>query len=207
VLNDVKESLATPESAKNEGIARVVIISEEKGVSNRIADSKTGPDAAKPLPVSTVDPSGLEPFPICNEDGQEYYDIGQPIIEPTSGKGFGEVHVYLRRDVITDAVRIGTTRMVLVMLVSLFVGLALLFLIVRLLLRPVGFLVRGVSAVAAGNFNVHINMKRSDELGELVDAYNGMAKNLKEKEAIQEALAKYTSKDLVNQMLSTTSAL
>jgi len=56
--------------------------------------------------------------------------------------------------------------------------------------------------VAKGDFSYQIGIKQHDELGELVESYNGMAKNLKEKEAVQEALAKYTSKDLVNQMLT-----
>jgi len=34
----------------------------------------------------------------------KYYDITQPIVEPNTGKAFGEVRLYLRRDVITDAV-------------------------------------------------------------------------------------------------------
>jgi class 3 adenylate cyclase len=204
-LADIKASFTTRASAKNEGIARVVIQKQEPKENRlrRVADSEyPDPEGAPALPQSQPDPAGLEPFPIFEQNGQKYYDITQPIVEPNTGKAFGEVRLYLRRDVITDAVRVATTRMVMVMLISLMVGLLFLFLIVRMLLRPVGFLVKGVSAVASGNFNVHINLKRSDELGELVDAYNGMAKNLKEKEAIQEALAKYTSKDLVNQMLS-----
>ena len=202
-LADLQASFTTRASAKNEGIARVVIQKQDKERLRRVADSEyPDPDNAPALPQSQADPAGLEPFPVFEQGGQKYYDIAQPIVEPSTGKGLGEVRLYLRRDVITDAVRIATTRMVMVMVVSLLIGLMILFLIVRVLLRPVGFLVKGVSAVAAGNFNVHINLKRSDELGELVEAYNGMAKNLKEKEAIQEALAKYTSKDLVNQMLS-----
>jgi class 3 adenylate cyclase len=211
LLADLQASCAPRASAKNEGIARVVIEKQDKQKNRlvRLADSQytSEPDTAPPLPQSAPDPAGLEPFPLFEENGQKYYDISQPIVESTTGKSVGEVRLYLRRDVITDAVRIATTRMVLVMLASLVIGLLLLFLIVRLLLRPVGFLVKGVSAVAAGNFNVHIALKRSDELGELVDAYNGMAKNLKEKEAVQEALAKYTSKDLVNQMLTDKSKL
>ena len=182
----------------------MVILKQEKDKVRRVADSRfsSDPENAPPLPVGKADSLGLEPFPLFEEGGQKYYDIASPVVEASSGKALGEVHVYLRRDVITDAVRIATTRMVLVMVLSLIIGLLFLFLIVRLLLRPVAFLVKGVSAVAEGNFNVHINLHRTDELGELVDAYNGMAKNLKEKEAIQEALAKYTSKDLINQMLS-----
>jgi class 3 adenylate cyclase len=203
-LGDLQASFTPRASAKNEGIARVVVLKQDKDQQQRVADSgfPADPEKAPPLPQSQQDPAGLEPFPLFEQGGQQYYDIAEPIVEPSTGKGLGEVHLYLRRDVITDAVRVATTRMVMVMVLSLIIGLLLLFAIVRMLLRPVGFLVRGVSAVAVGNFNVHIALQRSDELGELVDAYNGMAKNLKEKEAIQEALAKYTSKDLVNQMLS-----
>jgi class 3 adenylate cyclase len=193
------------QAVKNEGIERIVVVKYPKEPEldprNTFYDSRhvTALESLA-LPEAQPDPDGLEPFPMFVQDGREYYDIKQPIMD--LGKQLGEMHLYLRRDVITDPVRKATTRLVAVMLASLLLGIAALLLVVRMLLRPVAHLVKGVNAVAAGDFNVHIAIKRGDELGDLIESYNGMAKNLKEKEAVQEALAKYTSKDLVNQMLS-----
>lgn len=208
-IEDLKASVAGRQELKNEGIGRIVVIKfpSEKDPAPGLRDSAAvdGSADAASLPASEMDARRVEPFPVFTQDGREYYDIRQPML--LNEKPYGEVRLYLRKAVIGDAVRVATTRLVAVMLLSLTLGALGLAVVVRLLMRPVGHLVRGVNAVAAGNFNVHIGIKRGDELGDLVDAYNGMAKSLKEKEAIQEALAKYTSKDLVNQMLTDSSKL
>lgn len=208
-LMDLKASVSGREDVKNEGIGRIIVIKfpTEKDPKPGLRDSSTvdGAADASALPSSAQDPRGQDPFPVFSQNGEQYYDIRQPML--LNDKPYGEIRLYLRKAVISDAVRVATTRLVAVMLLSLILGALGLTVVVRLLMRPVGHLVRGVNAVAAGNFNVHIGIKRGDELGDLVDAYNGMAKSLKEKEAIQEALAKYTSKDLVNQMLTDSSKL
>lgn len=202
-IADLKASVAGRQDLKNEGISRILVIqfptadNPNPGVRDSASVDST---SIAQLPESKTDPLNQEPFPLFVLDGRTYYDIRQPML--LEGKPYGEVRLYLRRAVISDAVRVATTRLVAVMLLSLALGALGLTIVVRLLMRPVGHLVKGVNAVAEGNFNVHIGIKRGDELGDLITAYNGMAKNLKEKEAVQEALAKYTSKDLVNQMLS-----
>jgi class 3 adenylate cyclase len=191
---------------KNEGITRVILERFAGANTPRTffdLDASGAPMGVKTdleLPASQPDALGQEPYPITFMFGRAFYEIQQPVA--VAGKTFGTLHLYLRKDVITDAVRAATTRMVVVMLVSLLLGLLCLWVVVRLLLNPIKPLVRGVNAVAQGDFGVQVKIKRGDELGDLVKAYNGMANSLREKEAVQEALAKYTSKDLVNQMLS-----
>lgn len=208
IWTDLQASLGGRAEVKNEGISRILLIKNAKDPSEKptIIDSASSLGQDVVLPDSKADPDNQEPYPIFEDKGKKYYDIAQPVvvIDPLLGVGktVGQVRLFLRKDIITDAVRVATTRLVAVMLLSLLLGTIGLFVVVQLLMRPVGALVKGVNAVAAGDFNIQIGIKRGDELGDLVDAYNGMAKSLKEKEAIQEALAKYTSKDLVNQMLT-----
>jgi class 3 adenylate cyclase len=199
VWEDLRVSFEGRQSVKNEGIARIVVsrfAGETKPAG--VYDSRSTVTEAGALPTAVFREG--EPFPVVLEGGTEYYEVLQPM--SLGGRPYGEVRLYLRRAVIDDAVRVATTRLVAVMLLSLFLGVLGLMMVVRLLMRPVQPLVAGVNAVAAGDFSRQIAIRRSDELGDLVDSYNSMAKTLKEKEAIQEALAKYTSKDLVNQMLS-----
>jgi len=175
------------------------------------AESGTASAASVTPPASAALPSASGLSPAASAAGVSASAAALPGAAAAAAQGgdagqgakkLGEVRLYFRRDVIVDAVRVATTRLVAVMLVSFLAGLFLLWLVVRFLFRPVGHLVRGVNAVAAGDFGVQLAIRRHDELGDLVEAYNGMAKSLAEKEAVQEALAKYTSKDLVNQMLS-----
>ena len=68
LLADLQASFAPRASAKNEGIARVVIEKQDKDKNRlvRLADSQytSEPDTAPPLPQSEPDPAGLEPFPL-----------------------------------------------------------------------------------------------------------------------------------------------
>lgn len=202
ILQDLKTSFAGRHEIKNEGISRIIVIKNPnaEGAPTQVYDSERSQSSLADVPQSVAGSSDQEPFPIYTQGSTQYYDIRQPML--LEGRPYGEVRLYLRKAVIGDAVRVATTRLVAVMLLSLILGALGLAIVVRLLMRPVGHLVKGVNAVAAGNFSVQIGIQRRDELGDLVTAYNGMAKNLNEKEAVQEALAKYTSKDLVNQMLS-----
>jgi class 3 adenylate cyclase len=210
VLADLSRSMGGV-MARNEGIQRVVV---EKFPSNDDLDKRNvffdedtsghsvlgQPDVLLPHSVQL---SG-EPFPMATLNGRQFYEVTQPVTQQSDNgvKQVGLVHLYLRQDIISDAVRTATTRMVAVMLLSLVLGVLGLWLVVRVLMGPIKHLVRGVNAVAKGDFGVQLAIRRGDELGDLVESYNGMARSLREKEAVQEALAKYTSKDLVNQMLS-----
>jgi class 3 adenylate cyclase len=208
ILEDLKFSKAA-ESAKNEGIVRAIIVDEQDSNKDMvIADSSKGAGESSGIkyqaPATTSDDT--DPFPVFkDEQGNSFYDIASDIDitdEKMEDKTLGTIHLYMRKDVVTNAVRAATTQLVAIMLLSLFAGVVALWILVGILMRPIGYLVTGVNAVAAGDFSKQITLDPRDELGELVEAYNGMAKSLREKEAVQEALAKYTSKDLVDQMLS-----
>ena len=196
---------------KNEGIYKAIVVDQRVGPSQGMVASESGKALSgmsdkKYAEPPLVDLGPDEPFPVFQDElGRYAYDIKFPLLQ--EGKAIGDIHLYMRRDVITDIVRMATTRLVAIMLVSLILGVLALSFLVRVLMRPIKHLVRGVKAVAAGDFSKMVTKSPNDELGELVDAYNGMTKSLHEKEAVQEALAKYTSKDLVNQMLTDKSKL
>jgi adenylate cyclase len=141
-----------------------------------------------------------EPFPGAILGGVPVYEIQAPI--RGAGKDLGTLRLYLRKDLILDAVRRASARLATVMLGCLLAGLLLLWQVVRFLFGPIRPLLKGVNAVAAGDFRQRLASGPKDELGALIDAYNGMAKSLAEKESVQGALARYTSADLVKQMLS-----
>ncbi len=184
----------------NEGIARVVIVHKDgKARADSAASSLTelGEFVA---PEKVADSTGMAPYPLVSENGRLEYWISLPVYNQEVQQG--TVHLFMRQNVVGDAVRQAITRLVAVMLFSLGLGIVFLWALTNFLLRPISALVAGVTAVAHGDFTKQIGLKQNDELGSLIDDYNGMAKSLLEKEAIQNALAKYTSKELVDQMLS-----
>jgi adenylate cyclase len=67
--------------------------------------------------------------------------------------------------------------------------------------RPIHRLVEGTKAIAAQNFDVALPVPSRDELGDLTESFNEMARSLREKEQIKEAFSKYVSRDVVQEIL------
>ena len=75
------------------------------------------------------------------------------------------------------------------------VGLSLI------LTRPVLRLVEGTKAIAAGNFQVALKVSSRDEIGDLVESFNQMAKSLREKEQMKQAFVRYVAREVVEEIL------
>lgn len=70
-----------------------------------------------------------------------------------------------------------------------------------LLTRPLLKLAQGTKTVAAGNFDVVLPVTSHDEIGDLTESFNEMAKNLKEKEKIKHAFSSYVARQVVDEIL------
>jgi len=205
LMADLKRSLGGS-GQRNEGVSRILVVDQKDKPGMVVGDSETTEEHPYDPPLILDQYAGKEPFPVFSDaEGRLYYDIRQDVV--LEGATLANLHLYLRRDLISETVRVATTRLVAIMVGSLLIGVIILSLVVRYLMRPLGSLVEGVTAVSQGDFSKIIQAKQRDELGDLIEAYNGMARSLREKEAVQEALAKYTSKDLVQQMLTDKSKL
>ena len=73
----------------------------------------------------------------------------------------------------------GIVRLIIGAIMAVCVGLGIL--LGRIIVRPIGQLVRGVTAVAAGNLDYRVRMESETELSWLAAAFNSMADSLKER--------------------------
>jgi len=69
---------------------------------------------------------------------------------------------------------------VLCVTAAILIGILLSLLLARQLARPLGELLDKVKEVAAGDLTRNVNVRTSDEVGELAGAFNGMVTNLRE---------------------------
>lgn len=74
---------------------------------------------------------------------------------------------------------------------------ALAFVVTRRILR----LVEGTKEIARGNFQFFIKDSSQDEIGDLVQSFNEMAKSLREKEMIKKAFTRYVAREVVDEIL------
>jgi class 3 adenylate cyclase len=75
------------------------------------------------------------------------------------------------------------------------------------LTKPIRLLTQGVQAIAGGDFHMRMTINRSDEIGDLTDAFNQMAKGLAERELMRGAFSTYVSKDLLAEIIKNPDAM
>ena len=75
------------------------------------------------------------------------------------------------------------------------VGLAIV------LTKPIFKLSQGTKAIAAGNFDITLPVSSRDEIGDLTESFNEMAKSLREKERIKHAFSSYVARQVVDEIL------
>ena len=75
------------------------------------------------------------------------------------------------------------------------VGLAIV------LTKPIFKLAQGTKAIAAGSFDITLPVSSRDEIGDLTESFNDMAKSLREKEKIKRAFSSYVARQVVDEIL------
>lgn len=80
-------------------------------------------------------------------------------------------------------------------------GLLVAYFLTRSLVRPVRELVALTKAIRAGNLDVQINIKTSDEIEVLADSFGHMVGEMRQKEAIKSMFGKYVDPRIVQSLL------
>ena len=88
------------------------------------------------------------------------------------------------------------------LLVGVALSLELALLLSRSITSPIARLRDALALVRSGNYDVRVPVVSSDELGELSDAFNRMARGLAERERIRDAFGTYLDKDVAGFILS-----
>ena len=102
---------------------------------------------------------------------------------------------------IRQTVKQARNQTILITAVMILVGIAGAVALSLLLTRPIQRLVRGTNQIAAGNFTISLPVTSRDEIGDLTESFNQMAKSLREKEAIKQAFTRYVAREVVEEIL------
>ncbi|HBO93800.1 MAG TPA: hypothetical protein DD667_10995, partial [Gammaproteobacteria bacterium] len=90
-----------------------------------------------------------------------------------------------------------------VIFVISFVVIALVSWVVsRSIREPLGRLIQGTGAVAQGNLDVRMHMRREDEFGLLGKYFDKMADELKERQTLRDLFGRYLSEDVARSVLA-----
>lgn len=128
----------------------------------------------------------------------QYVTLARPISSDRS------VFVVLQRSLAEQLAPFEALRRVLVTIFVL--GLSVLVLgvlaISRKVTSPVRQLVAGAQRIEAGDYQQTVDIPLHDEIGQLAQAFNGMAKGLAEKEKVRNLLGKVVSPQVASELLS-----
>lgn len=185
---------------RNEGVQRIVLLRSPGGPGQPPAAlaCEAGEGRLQPLPAPPPPP---EPGPegLVRLGSGWAYLAAAAVRE--SGTPLGELQLYLRRDAVDAALGAAGRHLGAAMLLAAALGLLLLRLAMLRLLKPLPGLLEAVGEVAAGRFELELPGRRRDELGDLERACRRMAASLAQRESVSQALARYTSRDLVEAVL------
>lgn len=70
------------------------------------------------------------------------------------------------------------------------------------IVKPLRALVAATSAMRAGKLDVHLHNQSNDEIGQLISAYNSMARGLLEKSQVERVLSRFVSPRVAAQMMA-----
>lgn len=80
-------------------------------------------------------------------------------------------------------------------------GLISARLMAQWIMEPLQALQQGASAIAAGDLNVHITLPRADEFGQLIDEFNIMTAELREKQELQNLFGLHVGQQAAREIL------
>ncbi|HEV8643618.1 MAG TPA: adenylate/guanylate cyclase domain-containing protein [Methylomirabilota bacterium] len=113
----------------------------------------------------------------------------------------GAIYLGFSQKSIGQALAQARNQTIAISVVMILIGIGGAVVLAGLLARPILRLVEGTRAIAEGDFTVTLAVPSRDEIGMLTEAFNLMAKNLREKEMIKRAFARYVAREVVEELL------
>lgn len=125
-------------------------------------------------------------------------------VSPISFQGVvaGYASITLKADTLRSAHQQTMKVLFAVILAMMVVALSIAYWMSRQLAKPVTTLVNATQSLAKGEFNVHIDWHRRDELGQLAKALNNMSRSLHEKQQMEGVLSRFVADDVAKNLLN-----
>ncbi len=133
------------------------------------------------------------------ESPANYYNVTMPILL-AGQKEIGKISIGLSLDRINRTTQAMQLILILISIAGLFFGIIGALLLSNYLTRPIHELVNGVQAISRGEYDQVIEYRAKDELGDLTEAFNQMARSLEEKEQIKDAFRRYVSHQVAEEI-------
>ena len=135
-----------------------------------------------------------------DEAGEELLLFSTPVLY--QGLKIGEVKLCLTKKYIEASIFKAKVFILLMTLAITAVGIVMSMVLSLYFSRPIQRLVAAVEEIGKGNFTYRVNLARNDELGDLGEAINRMAEDLRLKDRIQTWFGRYVTPEIVERILA-----
>ena len=141
-----------------------------------------------------------------------------PLVQPYAGPGtsavidfavplrfsrvpVGAVYVGFSQKSIDEALGRARNNALVISAVMVLIGITGAVALSWFLAQPIHRLMDATRAIAEGDFTVSLAIRSRDELGALTEAFNRMARSLREKEMIKRAFGRYVAREVADEVL------
>jgi adenylate cyclase len=186
---------------------------DKPGIWRYVVDS-AAPDSKDFSPLGstedfTYDKRWLKPLkkPMAEDQLRYYQDWGSLIsasapIFNGDGKPVGVLSVDASAQTIADALKSFKHRALVCAFLGLLLCVGLSLPLAWQVTRPLLALIAGTQAVAKGDFDYRVPVTQNDEMGDLAQAFNQMAKGLRERELYRQQFGRYVSRQIADKILA-----
>jgi len=196
--DDLSLLVLVKDAMKDEDVAYVIITDEDGKIRAHSEVGLVGETLERPAPLGAArDRLVVTSYRRPGRGG--IIDFAVPL--SFSKVRLGALYLGFSEDSIAAALGRGRRQAGLITLVMVCLGIGAAVGLATLLSRPIFRLVDGTRAISAGDFGVALPVTSHDELGTLTQAFNQMAKSLREKEMIKRAFSRYVAREVVEEVL------
>jgi adenylate cyclase len=133
-------------------------------------------------------------------DGEEVLFFKKPIAYQK--QKVGEVHLAISQKKILQNIRNAKIFILVLTIIVILLGILLSLGLSVYFSWPINKLRESTKALATGNFDYRVSIKRNDELGDLGLAFNKMSEDLALKERIKDSFGRYVTPEIVDLILA-----
>ncbi|MEW5860606.1 MAG: HAMP domain-containing protein [Cyanobacteriota bacterium] len=101
----------------------------------------------------------------------------------------------------TNGIAVSEWQCISVGVLGMVFGFSSAWMVGQLVVEPVEELQQAARMVASGNLNIHIKLLRADEFGPLIDDFNDMIEELRDKQRLQETFGRHVGQTAAQQIL------
>jgi adenylate cyclase len=164
--------------------------------------ASTLPSSSQQALAAQLDTTGPPELQRINYADGDWTTLFRPLFTASGSRE--QVVAVIQRSFAENQVNVVQFRRLLIQFYSLVLVISFIavLLLARSISRPLSRLATVVSKIEQGDYGMRAPVKTRDELGELADSVNTMARGLAEKEKVRDLLGKVVSQQIAEQLLS-----